>query len=385
MKTIIISPHEAPNYGTMLQAYALQKVLSTLGCESEYIRYNFRPVGLRYITCALTLLLENPYGFIKKIAGKSIGEDYTYFYNDDRFASTWQAFKRWHEQYIVCMKEVYNHKTLSKLEDKASMFLVGSDQTWSPLLTKWYPAFYLNFLEFVNDDKKKNSYAPSFGTFRFTKRFQKKVVHALSSFANLSCRELKGAKWLEQELNRTVQAVLDPTLLLKKADWDKVAKPMRNLPSEYVLCYQLGSKKSIPEFSQRLGKALGLPVYHILTRPESLSYHNCLSGVGPGEFISLIRGASCVCTDSFHGTIFCINYNKPFFSFAKREESDPLNDNDRITNVLTEFNLENRFRSDTDNDTNLCCSFDMANRTLSLRRQESLNYLNQIINASLSN
>lgn len=383
-KIYIVSPHDAPNYGTMLQAYALQEALLQFGCKSEYICYSFYPRGLHLISYFLTMLYNNPQGIFRKLCGKPIGEDFRYFRENKFFLSTYEAFKTWHKLHIHYTEKIYNHTTVASLEDSASLFIVGSDQTWSPLLTKGYAAFYFNFLRFVHDNKKKNAYAPSFGTFQFSSNFKNKVVSALASFSYLSCREYKGANWLECNLNRHVEPVLDPTLLLQKEDWIKVSSPVPDMPKEYILCYQLGEKRSISEFSERISKKTGLPVYYILTRPSCLSHSNCLFGIGPGEFISLIRGASFVCTDSFHGTIFCINFNIPFFSFTKRIISDKLNDNERILNVLEEFSLKDRFRSDSDDNVNLHCSFDKANEILSYRRQKSLIFLKQIADASKS-
>ena len=379
----IASPHYAPNYGTMLQAYALQETLYRMGCESEYINYNSRlPINHR-INNALHLLFYHPKDFIKRICGYSVGENHNYFFTDSRFSASWKAFEDWHSQYIRSTQKTYDYTDIAQLEEDVSLFLVGSDQTWSPNLTKNYSTFYLNFLRFVKDEKKKNAYAPSFGTFQFTEKFKLSVLDALSSFSYLSCRESKGADWLEKSLKRHVEAVLDPTFLLRPKDWDKVSLPVSNiLPERYVLCYKLGEKKIISEFAERVGKKLGLPVYYILTRPGSLAHPHCLSGIGPGQFISLIRGASCVCTDSFHGSAFCINYNIPFFSFTKREINDPLNDNERIKNLLQEFDLDKHYRQDGDMLIDLKSSFDHANEILCCRREKSLDYLSAILKSN---
>lgn len=378
----IASPNYSPNYGTMLQAYALQEAFSQMECDAEYIRYSSRPRGFRLDVYVLSILFSRLGDFIRKLCGKPIGENFDFFFKDARFTSTWQAFNEWHSRHIRCTQKTYNYSTVTELEDEVSLFVVGSDQTWSPYMTNRYATFYLNFLCFVRNEKKKSAYAPSFGTFCMTEKFQKAILEALSSFAYLSCRELKGAKWLEQNLNRRVEAVLDPTLLLLPADWNKVSLPVSSMPRRYVLCYQLGEKRSISEFAEKVGAGMRLPVYYILTRPASLEHLHCLSGIGPGEFISLVREASCVCTDSFHGTIFCINYNIPFFSFTKRDVNDPMNDNERIGNLLAEFGLESRFRNDNDKNIDLQCSFEGANEILSYRRNESLAYLKQLADAA---
>lgn len=245
--------------------------------------------------------------------------------------------------------------------------------------------FLINFfLNFISESKKKYSYAPSFGTTELSLNYLKNIRISLKQFNKISCREKEIAVKISNLIQKEVTPVVDPTLLLDRTEWEKVCKPMADMPSKYILCYILGEKKSISSFAEKLGKVEKLPVYYILTRPCYLEKENYLSGVGPGEFISLIMNASFVCTDSFHGSIFCINLNIPFYSFTKRDSKDSKNDNDRILLVLKEFGLENRFRIDSDiyfDDS--FDSFGEANKLLYERRRQSGNYLRSIIDENI--
>ena len=381
-RVAIISPHFWPNYGTMLQAYALQNVIEQWGYKSEYISYQGRLMGIRHFTNIAKKLVMNPAYALKKFRGKVKMDNCDYFFHDENFASTWKAFVQWHNHLIHYTSNIHNHQTLHQLNQRYDLFIVGSDQTWSPFANMNYATFYYNFLCFVDDNRKKVSYAPSFGTFNLSEEYKRKVLKALKSFNFISCRETKGARWLSESLGREVKGVLDPTLLLAAEDWERVSRPMQ-MPEKYVLCYCLGGKKCVSDFAEKVGEQERLPVYYILTRPDYLQNENCISGVGPGEFLTLIRKAKYVCTDSFHGTIFCINFNIPFFSFTKREESDKQNDNERIQNILSEFSLENRFRTDADMDVDGSCDFVKANDILFRRRKESLEYLRHICECQL--
>jgi hypothetical protein len=163
----------------------------------------------------------------------------------------------------------------------------------------------------------------------------------------LSCRERTNCEILSTALGREVAYVLDPTFLLTANDWNQIAKPTEGMQTkQYILCYILGEKKRISDFAEKLGKEKGLPVYYIVTRPLYLMKKNHLFAT-PESFLCLIRDAAYVVTDSFHGSILCINYNTQFYSFTKREEVNDV-DNDRILEILNTFELSNRYKDDND-------------------------------------
>ena len=300
----------------------------------------------------------------------------------------WKSIHYW----MDCVREfqfwLFKKMYFSKLTNKAysikdinlpksDVTVVGSDQVWSPYRNRRIAFFDYFFLNFVLNSSKKYSYAPSFGTTDLSSNYLDCIKKALNSFNKISCREVALARKLSELTQKEIVPVIDPTLLLDRTEWKKVCKPVFGMPSEYILCYILGEKKTISQFAEKLSKEKKIPVYYILTRPYYLEKQNCLTGVGPGEFLSLIMNASFVCTDSFHGTIFSINFNVPFYSFTKRESTDSINDNDRIQLVLKEFGLENRFKHDTDmysNDVFIC-----ADEILSTRRLQSGYFLQSII------
>lgn len=372
-KIAIISYHYSPNYGTMLQAYALSAALQKIGCSSIYISYYYKmPYGRKLLSIIKHFLIRHISIIKKKLGGEF------YFFNEPAFIKIINKFDLWHEQYIPYTSRKYNQFTIKELNNIYKLFITGSDQTWSPYMNTSPFSLYFTTLEFVNDHNSKNSYAPSFGTKDIPKDYLKELSIRLESFDNISCREDYGAALLSEKIGKKVECVLDPTLLLTKEEWDLVSKPI-DMPKKYILCYILGEKACISEFAEKLGKENSIPVYYILTRPYYLTKKNVLDNVGPGEFISLIRDASFVCTDSFHGTLFSLNYHIPFYSFTKRESNDSTNDNDRIANILSSFGMLSRFRQDDDITFNDDCLFDNADTILSKKREESLCYLQQIV------
>jgi hypothetical protein len=371
----LISPHRDPNYGTMLQAYALAKAIEHIGGRAEYISYHSY-ITRNTVQKALYYLL-NPWKILsrfKQNRNKNSGIDDYSFFKTPEFATITNEFEDFYQKHIPHTSVIYNPKTIRNITG-FSKFIVGSDQTWSPIL---YRANSINFLDFVKEDAQKNSYAPSLGTTNIPEDFQKLLKEKLSSFNNLSCREKSNCKVIGNLTGKLVVPVLDPTLLLSPKLWSEIAKPLQ-MPRKYILCYILGERKCISDFAEMLGKKKNMPVYYIVTRPVYLNKRNCLKELGPSHFITLISKATYVVTDSFHGTIFSINFNRNFYCFSKREEDANINDNNRLMEILSDFKLTNRYRNDGETKLVKDINFEKINQLLSAKRSESENYLRRIV------
>ena len=372
-KIALFSCHFEPNYGSMLQAYALHAVIQKLGVDSEYLSYTTDPDP--------TTLKTRFRRFVKRILiklglYKDASSSEWFFLSTPEFSMIMEAFKRFHDTYIPCSINKYYADTVRRklnINDYYN-YIVGSDQTWSPVI---YNPLLPYFLDFA-DIKKKNAYAPSLGTTVISSEFQNILKQKLYTFKNISCREKANADTLSAILGRHVQHVLDPTLLLQPLDWDKLSLPY-NITTPYILAYILGEKDTVVEFAEALGKSKNLPVYYILTRPKYLDFNRLLDNVGPSEFIGLIRDAEYIVTDSFHGCLFSINYNKNFYAFSKQVGDIHHLDNIRIWEFLSQLGLENRFQNDGEAIILDNIDYSTVNRILDNLRSASLHYLSQII------
>ena len=326
----LVSVHEDPNFGSMLQAYALAKAIENEGHACEYLSYTPKINNslIRYLKSVMVLL-----NFKKKYQS-----EYS-FWSTKEFYKQRQLFKDFHARYIPVSGSQYNPRNIGKANCIYDLFFVGSDQTWSPNVTCMENS--ITFLPFVKQGCKKASYAPSIGTISIPPTYKTILRKSLESFAHLSCREYQNAVSLSKELGRKVEFVLDPTFLLNKADWLKVSEPI-DMPSQYILCYILGTKQSITDFAEKLGNLNKIPVYYIVTCPKYLSYKNILRNVSVGQFLTLINNASYVVTDSFHGTILSINFGINFYSFTKRNDKVEKVDNDRIIDFLNILGLSSK-------------------------------------------
>lgn len=372
MKTALLSVHSDPNYGSMLQAYALSAALNKLGCENEYINYlpynKQNPIvalGKKIIKKTLELLhLRN----VRKT-------EYSYW-SSKEFSRQLQLFNKFHDKHILSSKKLYYRNTISHVNALYNRFVIGSDQTWNPLVSAF--PFSISFLHFVTDSSKKCAYAPSIGTTNISEEYLQKLKESLSDFSYLSCREKANADTLTSYIGKKVEHVLDPTLLLDKEEWMHLSEPIE-MPPKYILCYILGTKKNIYDYAANLAKENNIPLYIIATRPEYLHYSNALVGVSVGQFISLIESASYVVTDSFHGSLFSINLGTNFYVFTKREQNKGMNDNDRIGDFLNVVGLLNRLKDDDEATFEKDIDFNAIYDVLEPLRASSFSYLKQII------
>ncbi len=373
MKKIgIITYHKHYNYGTMLQAYALQKKIDDLGYESEIINFKNdmslskgKLLALRIKRLGIYVKNRKKYMIMsrnkKNIEKKN--KLFDEFYNTEMKVGT-HFYK--------------NTEELMKEPPLYDGYVVGSDQTWNPYASNGPEAF---FLPFVSDSKKKGSYAPSVSVSSLTEMQKEKYKRLLEGFEYLSCREEAGAKIIEEIMERPVRLVLDPTFLLDRNDWKKISMEKKS-EEKYILTYFLGEKKEhrnyVKELSAKLQyKIVSIPTTYIemddkLTEKE---------WIGPREFISLIENAEIVCTDSFHGMALSINFNKQFYVFCKTDDSIEESENSRLYNILSLFEISDRMIGLNDEvfEDIEEIDYNEVNHKLNIVREDSINYLKNML------
>ena len=371
----ILTWYKDINYGTALQAGALFHVVKALGYDPAMIQYRPRRGFVE------PPREEAAYWF-RKIITKVPAYFHNHLASDKRMA----LFQNFLDEKIVETEPANSRPELHNLNGKFDAFVCGSDQIWS---LNGYDENY--FLPFVENPGKKVAYAPSMGRDSFLTEEQKSgVADLISSFRHLSVRETRSAELIRNLTGQKAEVVLDPTLLMDSEQWDQYVGPVaEKLPDEkYILCYFLGKSHRYMRYVQGLANCLKLPVYvipvarHQYNRKEMLPFE-----VGPKEFVSLIRNAAFVCTDSFHGTVFAANHNVPFCVFERFRRGDPNNQNIRITSFLKQVQLESRLV-----DPRVCgeyekithCNYDAANKQLKKLRNESLNYLEKALETAVS-
>lgn len=370
-KIALLSPFISHNYGTVLQAFALQKVINDTGKNCEYITTGF----YNNLIEKVLFIAKNPL-FLIRLIKKRFGNRKLLKYNH---LNGWKyrqisiKNKRFVKEFVRYSTTLYTPNQYRLLNEEYDKFIVGSDQTWSPEIDYHYSPF---FLPFVNDKRKKCSYGCSFGTTLIDKFYRQFMKQSLMDFSYLSCRDVSNTKMLNSLLNKKVYNVLDPTLLIDKFEWNKFMTKVE-IPNQYILCYILGKKKCISEYADFLSQSINIPVYYILTRPEYENKENILSNIGCQEFLYLIAHCLYLVTDSFHGTIFSINFEKNFESFDKYDSG--TGDNGRILDILKEFGLEKHYHRDEDLTMPTSIDYSIVRPKIAEKRKSSIDYLYTII------
>ena len=327
------------NYGGMLQGYALHRVITELGYSCDIISYdvnqNKNPV---YRNVAQQCKQYGMSSAVKKALEKVIAK--FNFTIKDVLVSRQELFNKFMEM-NAAGTEVLIDENLTTLNDKYKMFVSGSDQVWNPNAVR---KLYLQ--GFVSDDRKKIAYAASIGRDKFSKYEADILIPYIQRFDYLGIREKTGKELLEEYMNRNIDTVLDPTLLLDQDDWSIVATH-RLVKEPYALVYFFSNsykvRRMLEKFCEKRGLKLVLIPY--AKQEFNLGDHRgkCvrLDNVGPSEFVSAIKYADYVFTDSFHGAVFSIIHGKQFYVF-ERNKKGHVSMNSRLYDLLDTFHLRNR-------------------------------------------
>lgn len=362
----IMTWYQYRNFGTALQASALYAVISGMGYSPCFIQYD--PAKHR----------PSPDTTCFDLCKKLITYPFRHLFSPKRYVSPererlFETFlgSRIHET-PVC-DSAHELAALNRLFDA---FVCGSDQIWSPL---YFDENY--FLAFVDDPSKMISYAPSIGTYQIADtEIRTKMTALISRFQHLSVRETYGSRIIQELTGQEARVVLDPTLLLTSDEWDDyaAATAVPELDSGYILCYFLRYSAKYKKFVKKLSaiwnlQIVEIPVWVLPDQQPDMPFE-----AGPCEFVSLIKHASFVCTDSFHGMAFAVNYRVPFFVFKRFADNDPENQNSRVIHLSEQLKLENRlvapvFTKEIIEMRN--CDFSAAHEKMALLRESSVSFL----------
>jgi hypothetical protein len=325
------------NYGFTLQAYALQHVLCDMNMDSEILAIVEKQPEDSKIVKYFKLLLKHPNVFIQKVVRKVRKVRYAKEYKGQeiRYALV-NEFKL---EYLKMTAEMQEDE-LCSIVDNYDAFISGSDQVWNP-------AYWMNacFLDFVPNDKPKIAYAASIGVASYTEEQSQLVQKYLPRFDAISVRERSAKVLLDSMINKDINVVLDPTLLLSKEEWDELL-PKSGLNQPYLLCYLMGFNSKHREYAYKLAKEMGVTLASLSDgqiHAEDMNFGDVrIYDADSIRFIGLIKEAEAVLTDSFHGTVFSIIYRKKFYSLQRTSDTDTKSMNSRLYDLLDMLGLQSR-------------------------------------------
>lgn len=365
MKVAVITRHAITNYGSLLQAFATQQVIENLGHECEIINYIRDDES--YAQHEKTLLANKPEwnrNPFKRIV-------YLALRQPESIASG-KRFETEQSRYLHLTKKYTTPEMLLKDKLIADVYMTGSDQVWGPVENRTYDSSYC--LSFTDDSDKRIAYAASFGRTEMTDKTETFFEKWLGRYRHIAVREDSAVNILKN-MGIDSSQVLDPTLLLDSDFWLKIAKPIKE--KKYVLVYQLHNDKRAGAYAKKVAKSLGLPLIRVSTSFHQISRQGKFVWCpNIGEFLSYIKNAECMITDSFHGTAFAINFNTPFVEVLPNNKTGTRN-----MSILKLTGLSDRILTD-DEDIDLAkkkIDYSSVNQIMKEQREKSLSIIKNMI------
>lgn len=334
MKLSILTQPLGKNYGGLLQAYALQLTLKRLDCSVETLnRYKsksrkskFKLVIKKNIKEILVLM------GLKRFKNK----------NNNPYVN----LERFKEKFISVSPLIDSEKKLLSYYSKNHFdaFIVGSDQVWRPQYSPKLSNFFLDFCDELNLKAKRIAYAASFGV--DYKEFSAEEIAScrplIQKFDAISVREMSGVDLLQDYFDVSSDLVFDPTLLLDSEDYEDIIErdATGNKNSIGVMAYVLDMDAKKQELIGKISNILSEDTSYLMNKPTAALEQKSSQGrVHPtvGDWLNSFRSAKFIVTDSFHGCVFSIIFNKPFLVMGNKSRGLA-----RFKSLLKTFGLEER-------------------------------------------
>lgn len=338
MRVGIITTFRQPNWGSVLQAYALEKAIEQMDYDVEVIDYKYPNEfhwqrGIKWGKTSDTLKAK-----IHRI------KIYCLCMLRLRSKPTMSLLNSFIKKNMKLSQHIDSYQRLHENPPKYDIYVSGSDQIWNPNTMLGDMSYMFDFVPNCN---KKISYASSFSCASIPDGLKDIYKINLSTYSALSVRENNGLNIIRQLIGRDAKVVLDPTLLLSKEHWEKLAAKAKkiDLPKAYILCYMLAYTFSADEpmgkLLEMVQRKYNMPVIALKTMPQS--FHGDVFQLpvsyskGIEEFLYLINNASIVVSSSFHGTAFSLNLGKPLVAMGA------MNEDDRVLSLLKNLGMKNLF------------------------------------------
>lgn len=364
MKIGALTFHSSYNFGSNLQTYALQQYVCKLAKEQKKDT-QYEVINLRTDSQKNIYDHRREKNIVKKIIKKvTIGK---------KLNRRQARFEEFINNYLNITKEYQTRKDIINDAEQYDVCITGSDQIWNLAA---YDFDWSYFLEGINC-KKKVSYAVSSGPKKreIPKEDEKRIERLLKDYNSISVREEGTKEFIGQFTDKDIQINMDPTILLDKVEWNEIIDENKILEEPYILYYSLRPSKSRIKFLKELSKKMNMK---IVTVYPAFKYE-IFSGFvkkyesGPLEFLNLLKNAKLVISSSFHGTIFSVILNVPFYALNGKNDY-------RISTLLKVMKLEDRMIMEDDNIEEIAknankVEFNTANEMIGKEREKSKNYL----------
>lgn len=344
MKIGILTFHEADSYGAVLQAYALQQTLRKLGADS------------RFVQIATPKAAQAPAAPASPAAAL--------------FARRIQAEGKKREALFAQFRQTYmsisgTYAPTDDIDSDFDCFVAGSDQIWNFRIPGADARYFLPFAK----AEKRYSYAASFGADELPEKAKDWAAKQLALFQEISVREEKGCGIVKALTGRTAQVCVDPTLLLDPSDWEALAGEPAQEP--YVLLFMLKYDPELMAGAKAEAEKRGIPLKVVTAGFMPQAGMEAWNTTGVTQWLSAVRGAQCVFTNSFHGTVFTLIFGRGLH--VQRLTGELSSRNGRIDELLAFLGLTEALEGVALPDR------EKVRQMLSERREASMDYLRRII------
>ena len=329
------------NYGGILQAVALQETVQSAGVSCKVLEYVAKDRLARKSSRSLISRIRNLVSYLGSRMGifrKRIPDAYVHLF--------FSPFKR---KFMHLQHLNGNRAQLSELMNDTS-FIVGSDQVWRGEYARLIESLPFFFLNFATQSQRRRSiaYAASFGSDEWegTPEETAECARLLRDFKVVSVREHSGIRICRDVFGVKAVQMPDPTLLLEQEDYNRLIRRWRTKSTKtpFMAVYLLDETAEKTELVQALSQCTGLYPQHLMPHPGAEKLMDRLPLSIP-QWLRFIRDSESVLTDSFHGCVFSIIFNKPFICLGNENRGSA-----RFDSLLGTFGLRDRLVTNYDKD-----------------------------------
>lgn len=355
----ILTFHKAHNYGALLQAYALSYTIKKYNKDVFFVDYENETLTKGY-TLFPIFNKYSPVSYIK---------EWIHLILD---------FKRKYKRYHAFSRFINNYiKPLSVSKNNAfDVVFLGSDQIWNASYTNGVDSNYYGQGEGLNANKLV-SYAASMGKLSLNGKDEEEFISLIQGINEIGVREKYLKDYIEDKTGRECVVNLDPTLLLDRQEWESLSKRF-NSDERYLLVYEMHPHSEMSRIANQIAESLNLKIKVLASRTNYKISKDAITDADPRDFLMYFANASFILTTSFHGTVFSIINEIPFYTLCFGNEVDL-----RSSSLLELVNLKNRMipgiESIDSNNENLHFNFEEASKILQDHRRNSINFITQAL------
>lgn len=376
MKKIgVITFHESDNYGTCLQAFAVTKIVEQLGYDCEILNYRRQSIPSQ----TPSLLSRMKY-MLKAYGIRNLGMRKEVAAQQKKQKERFEDFRKEHLEYSTA--SYHSGEELRQCVDQYDAFVTGSDMVWCSDRSESLDVYFLQFAP----KNKRIAYAPSFGSAQICGDLKPAYQKYLAEFEHLSCREESGVALIKELAEREAALTVDPTLACNKSVWESfTAEKVPNGP--YILVYMFEGmptwlRKTVRKVAARYqAEILEVPMG---AKQWCNSIRKGQDGISPSNFVALFKNAKFVFTNSYHGLMFSLIFNKQFFVISRDNGGHWAQFEDRLTGILRMIHCENRVLCKNQKaDLSGLVDYRQVNTKLDQLKADSLVYLNNALHTAV--